>query len=99
MYKAKKHLSPLPMQELFSEQTNPYNLRNKRCWDVPKVRTVYNGTETIRFRGPKIWSIVPSEIKNSNSLTEFKYRIKGWKPSECTCRLCRTYVQNLGFIN
>ena len=99
MYKAKNHLSPLPMQELFSEQTNPHNLRKMRCWDVPKVRTVYNGTETIRFRGPKIWSIVPTEIKNSNSLTEFKYRIKGWKPSECTCRLCKTYVQNLGFIN
>ena len=39
------------------------------------------------------------DIKNANSLQEFKLKIKKWKPEGCTCRLCRTYISNLGFIN
>ena len=41
MYKIKNHISPLPMQELFTKQDIPQNLRNKRCWEVPRTRTVY----------------------------------------------------------
>ena len=53
MFKVKKHISPLPMQELFIEQVHIRDLRNKRSWEIPKVRTVGYGTETIRYRGPK----------------------------------------------
>ena len=40
------------------------------------VRTVTYGTETLRFLGPKIWSIIPSNVKEINSLDEFKRLIK-----------------------
>ena len=63
------------------------------------IRTVYYGTETISFLGPKIWSILPNEIKESESLIEFKNKIKKWKPKECPCRLCKTYISGVGFIN
>ena len=39
MYKAKNHLSPLPMQNLFSEQKTSYELIIERCW----VSTVLGG--------------------------------------------------------
>ena len=29
----------------------------------------------------------------------FKTEIKRWIPVECPCRLCKSYVQNLGFIS
>ena len=32
MYKIKNHPSPAPMQALFTEKVNPYNLRNKCSW-------------------------------------------------------------------
>ena len=48
MFKVKHNLSPLPMQELFAEHTNTYDLRNKRSWELPNTRTVTCGTETIR---------------------------------------------------
>ena len=99
MYKVKNNISPLPMQELFTEHANVHDLRNKRSWNIPNVRTVHYGTETIRYRGPKTWGLVPTEIKGSKSLREFKLRIKDWKPEGCTCRLCITYIHNLGFIN
>ena len=98
MYKIKNHLSPLPMQALFTEKVNQYDLRNKRSWETDNVRTVIYGTETIRNMGPKTWDLVPIEIKESNSLLEFKQRIKTWKPNGCTCRLCKSYIYNLGFL-
>ena len=49
MYKIYNHLSPLPMQELFTKKENTYDLRNKKCWESHNVRTVRYGTETIRY--------------------------------------------------
>ena len=64
MYKVKNNLSPLPIQELFIDQAIKYDLRKTRCWQVPDVKTVAYGTETIRYRGPKTWELLPSDIKN-----------------------------------
>ena len=56
------------------------DLRNKRCWETLNVRTVIYVTETIRYRGPKTWELVPTKIKECKSLKEFKDKIKQWKP-------------------
>ena len=98
MYKVKHNLSPIFMKDVFPESTNPYNTRNAPEFDTFNIRTVFNGTETISFRGPRTWSLVPNEIKNSTSLPEFKNKIKYWKPEGCMCRLCKVYIQNVGFI-
>ena len=45
------------------------------------------------------WDLVPNNKKNSKSLIESKQQIKKWKPTECTCRLCKTYICDLGFLN
>ena len=93
MYKIKHNLCPEPIQELFVPAT-----RGKQEWVPPKVRTVNKGLETIRYRGPKTWELVPTEIKISKSLSEFKIKIKDWKPVGCNCRLCKIYIKDLGYI-
>ena len=98
MYKFHKNLSPEIMKFVFQESTNAFNLRNRNPFSGRNVRTVYYGTETISFRGSKIWALVPEEIKASNTLDEFKSKIKKWRPEGCTCRLCKEYVHNLGFL-
>ena len=62
------------------------------------VRTVHNGTETLSYLGPKIWLIIPIDIKDSMSLGEFKRKIRLWKPTNCPCRICKVYINNVGFI-
>ena len=57
--------SPDIMKYISPDTTNPYNLRNKNPFKGSNVHTVYNGTETISFRGPKTWAIVPEKIKTS----------------------------------
>ena len=98
MYKIINNLSPKIMNSIFPYTNNPYNLRNKNPFQTSNVRSVFYGQETIYFRGPKIWILVPAEIKESKSLLEFKNKIKKWKPIGCKCRICKTYVSNLGFL-
>ena len=98
MFKVKNDLSPIFMKHVFPESTNPYKLRKKTEFKSTNVRSVYNGTETISFRGPKTWLLVPNDIKLSKSLPIFKEKIRRWKPVGCMCRICKTYIQHIGFI-
>ena len=61
------------------------------------VKSVLYGTETLAYLGPKVWSIVPNDIKNF-SLSIFVKKIRRWKPEKCPCRLCKTYIRDLGFV-
>ena len=63
------------MSLTFPNTNNPYNLRNKNPFQTNNVRPVFNGKETIYFRGPKTWALVPTEIKESTSL-KIKIKIK-----------------------
>ena len=99
MYQVKHNLSPEPVCKIFKDNNLQYELRNNRCWETEKTRTVLYGTQTIRYRGPKTWALVPDEIKNFQPLALFKQKIKSWKPNGCTCRLCKTFVPELGFVD
>ena len=99
MYKVKNELCPKIMLDLFKEVTHPYNLRNSLIRGSYKIKTVRYGTETITYFSPKIWSIILDEIKESASLETFRQKIKLWKPSSCPCRICKTYIANVGFVN
>ena len=53
------------------------------------MKTVHYGLQSVRYLGHKIWELVPSNIKYSNSLSKFKKLIKSWNPEACLCRLCK----------
>ena len=57
-----------------------------------------NGQETISYLGPKIWNMVPGEMKQKSSLFALKREVKQWVPNNCWCRICKTYLPNIGFI-
>ena len=98
IYKWLHKLSPKIMNNLFQNNSNVYSLRNSRCLKTENVRTVYYGTETVRFRAWKTWDLAPKEIQQSRNLLEFKRRIKSWVPSGCTCNICKTYIAGVGYM-
>ena len=71
---------------------------SKQVFQIRNVHTVHDGTETLSFLGPKIWSIIPDDFKLSKILLEFKTKIRKWKPEKCPCRLCKIYIPGVGFI-
>ena len=86
------------MNGIFELNNQPYNLRKKTELKRRCVKTVHYGTETISFLSPKIWNIIPKELKEITSVLKFRKEIKKWKPTVCPCRLCKTYVKQVGFI-
>ena len=98
MFKAKNHLSPSFMNEMF-EQNKGLSTRMGTTFVRPKVNSVYKGDNSLRIFGPIVWNnMLPGRLKVCSSLSEFKNAIKSWIPENCTCRLCKHYVQGLGFI-
>ena len=64
------------MKDTFHFIQKPYNLRNDPELQRRRNRTVYFGTESISSLAPKIWELVPSDIRSANSLEIFKENIK-----------------------
>ena len=67
-------------------------------FQIPFALTVYHGTDSISYLGPKIWDIVPAKMKNAISLNSFKTQIKKWLPFNCPCRICLPYINSVGFL-
>ena len=98
MFKIQRCLSPEILRETFVSKTSSYNLRRNDTFEKRKVHSVYHGTESLSFLGPKTWDLVPVELKQSETFYSFKLRIKNWVLFECPCRICKTYIQQVGFL-
>ena len=96
LYKIAYHLSPKIMDLVFPLNTQG-TYPGENIFKSYNVKTVSWGTETLAHLGPKIWSIVPSDMENF-SLSKFTKKIRKWKPIKCPCRICKTYVPALGFV-
>ena len=63
MFKVHKDVSLPIFKELFSKRTVNYELRHPSQFTIRKVESVYNGSKSIAYLSPKIWNMVPSELK------------------------------------
>ena len=62
----KVHLGEAPqiLQEVFSlTEPSTYNLQFQPESSTRPIRTVYYGSNSLRYLGPKIWEIVPLQLK------------------------------------
>ena len=98
IYKALHDLSSSLMTEIFTVKDTGYKLRGDNKLISDTIKTVNYGKETISYLAPKIWELIPEEIRNSCSLTIFKGHIRAWIPINCPCRLCKEYIPNLGYL-
>ena len=81
MFKINRGIPLSTMKGIFEPKADhPYNLRCISRFSAPLVSRVFHGTESISFFGPKIWSLLPENFKNIDSLENFKILIKNWKP-------------------
>ena len=101
IYEVRNDLEPKitgwKLWKIFHFVQKPYNLRNDSTLQKQRNCTMYFGTESMSSLVPKIWEIVLSEIKNAKSLDIFKEQ-KLWTTDKCSCRLCKRYIGNVGFI-
>ena len=63
-----------------------------------KRNNAYNLSKPSEFVRPKVHSVCHVEIKNLTTISAFKREVKNRKLENCPCRLCKPYIQNVGFI-
>ena len=87
-------LSPKIIQEVFDLKEPPYSLRPQETYFVHRnVETTHCGIQSVKYLAPKIWDLVPDQIKHFGSLNrfqDFNFFFKCLSPSDCPCRLCKT---------
>ena len=97
MFQIKRGQSPETVSDIFTQTTQNYKFNQNRDFRIRSVKSVYHGSESISYLGPKIWEIVPAKIKETNSLNSFKIEIRKWVPQSCPCRLCKQYISGVSF--
>ena len=77
MFKVLNGENPQIVNETFRiRDETSHKLPQRSCFHIPSVNTVFSGTESIRFLGPKIWELIPNDIKCLENLRDFKTAIK-----------------------
>ena len=95
MFKVKNSLCPEIMKDIFRLNTDP---NCSSTFIIPKVNSEFMGKLSLRYFGPVVWeTMLPDKYKSITVLDKFQEDIKEWIP-DCKCRLCKTYVAQVGFV-
>ena len=82
LYKVKNNLPTHLMSEIFDLANIDYYLRSQTDFKQGPVNKVNYGLKSLRYLAPKIWNIIPLEIRNSSSPAELITNIKSWIPDK-----------------
>ena len=105
IYKALNNLSSSLMSELFMIKKNKYSFRNEGALISNYPKSVNYGINSISHLAPKIWELVPKEIRNYPTLNLFKEKIKTWIPRLSMLQMqslhsrCRFYMGGGGYMD
>ena len=76
VFKSRRNLLPKNLQKMFKDkEEGRYNLRRKEELQQPFVRTTQKSM-CISVCGVTLWNEVPEEIRQSNSIPQFKHQYK-----------------------
>ena len=89
MFRFYNRLSSSLMGNIFKlKAENSSNLRQVSEFSRSMVKSVYHGTESISYLGPKLWNILPEKLKNIDNLEHFKKEIKTGTADNFHCFHC-----------
>ena len=80
VYECHNKLAPIHFRDYFTQmsESHSYNTRGAARGDFFLVRknTLQYGLRSICFNGAKLWNTIPSDIRNSPSIRNFKNKLK-----------------------
>ena len=80
--------------QYFKKRTLTYNFRSQKDFVRDCGNTRRYRLNSLSYFAPKVWDMIPLEIKNINSLQKFKTEIRKGAPENWSYYLCRQYIQN-----
>ena len=90
-------LNPGFMWNFLERNHIPYNLRRGDLLLLPPAKSTRYGVNSLAFRGSLLWNNLPPQVKESQTLEEFKSRIKNLRSIRCTCTVCRWRIMPFYF--
>jgi hypothetical protein len=88
IFKVLNDMSPMYMKNLFIKKQTIYKLRDITPLVQPKFKTITYGHNTLKYQGSKLWNKLPNNIKDVDSVNDFKKEIQKWSGPECHCGYC-----------
>ena len=89
VFKSFMHLNLEFMWSYFNEKPITYDLRKGTKLFLPPVKSFRLGLNSVHFRGSILRNNLPSSIKDSQTINEFKVKLKNLGNIHCTCGMCR----------
>ena len=81
-------------ENILTENVSSNALSRSSFYNPSNPKPVNYGLETLSSLGPKIWNLIPSNLKGIPSLLIFKKKIQKWITHNCPCRLCKCCATN-----
>ena len=98
LLKVYNNLPQIICSDLFIGNHIAYNLSSKSDFAIPQVKIVYKGSNSLRYLRLVIWNLIPNEIKYSDSLEDFPYKIKQWKSNTSPYRQLKIFIPSVGVV-
>ena len=77
MHKVAYGMSPEIMNEIFQLREKFHdNLRYTPEFIIPPIHSVYHGSQSVSYLGPKIWELIPPVIRQIDTFSGFQKAIK-----------------------
>jgi len=76
VFKYFNQTAPTYMSDIFIPQKTVINTRNSMYRLKTQIRRSNMGQNSLSCSGPKLWNILPNEIKSSKSTNSFKHKLK-----------------------
>ena len=90
---------PALLEDIFTlKEYHGPSLRSESEFCRPNINTVHYGEDSLRHFGSLIWDLI-HDITGVDSLEEFKSRVRKWSPDKCPCRLCKNFIEGLGYVD
>ena len=87
--KSISQINPEFVWSFFKQKKLPYNFIKGPILNLPRTQSTYFGTNAVHFRGSFVWNNLKVKVKSSNSVFEFKTKIKNLGNIDCGCLICR----------
>ena len=87
IYKSLTDINPDFMKPYFIIKELPYNLRNGYALKLPLANSTYYGINLVLSRAFLLWNRLPFWVKQSQSVLEFKSKMKTLRNIVCTYEL------------
>ena len=86
-FKVSRGLIPEIINEIFQFiEEITYELKQRSQFHAPSVHSVLRGADTL------------NDMKQLESLEKFRKEIKQWKPTSCSCRFYKRYIDRIRFL-